>query len=225
MTSDTGRSEPTSPPGEPTTPARLRLAAAAAAGAVVGSLLGNVAAWETAVLVGWDVVAVIYAVWLWLDVRHMDAGRTASLAVREDPGRATADALVIGASVVSLLAIGLVILEAGSSGGAARRLLTGLSLVSVIVSWAVIHITYMVRYARQYYGDPVGGVDFNQQDPPRFLDFAYLAFTIGMTFQVSDTEFTDSRFRTMALGHSLLSYLFGAIILATMVNLVAGLGH
>jgi uncharacterized membrane protein len=72
---------------------------------------------------------------------------------------------------------------------------------------------------------PDGGVDFNQDDPPRFSDFAYLAFTIGMTYQVSDTELTTPATRGTALRHALLSYLFGAVILAATINLIAGLAR
>ena len=67
-------------------------------------------------------------------------------------------------------------------------------------------------------------MDFNQAAPPRYVDFAYLAFTIGMTFQVSDTDLQTPAIRATALRHALLSYLFGAVIVATTVNLVAGLG-
>ena len=44
-----------------------------------------------------------------------------------------------------------------------------------------------------------------------------------MTFQVSDTDLETKPIRATALRHSLLSYLFGAVVLATTVNLVAGL--
>ena len=54
-------------------------------------------------------------------------------------------------------------------------------------------------------------------------DFAYLALTIGMTFQVSDTNLQTKAIRRTALGHALLSYLFGALIIATTLNLIAGL--
>jgi len=75
-----------------------------------------------------------------------------------------------------------------------------------------------------YYTGPDGGVSFNQSEAPRYADFAYLAFTIGMTFQVSDTDLQTLAIRATVLRHALLSYLFGAVILATTVNLVAGLG-
>jgi len=74
----------------------------------------------------------------------------------------------------------------------------------------------------KYYPD--GGVNFNQDAPPRYLDFAYLAFTIGMTFQVSDTDLQTGSIRATALRRALLSYLFGAVILATTINLFSGLG-
>ena len=72
-------------------------------------------------------------------------------------------------------------------------------------------------------GGQGGGIDFNEDDPPAYADFAYLAFTLGMTFQVSDTDLQTKPIRATALRHGLLSYLFGAIILATTINLVAGL--
>lgn len=66
--------------------------------------------------------------------------------------------------------------------------------------------------------------NFNQNISPRYLDFAYLAFTLGMTFQVSDTDLETTAIRATALRHALLSYLFGAVILAATINLIAGLG-
>jgi uncharacterized membrane protein len=80
-----------------------------------------------------------------------------------------------------------------------------------------------LRYARLYYTGPDGGIDFNEDGRPQYSDFAYLAFTIGMTFQASDTDLTTKEIRATALPHALLAYLFGAIIIATTINLLAGL--
>jgi uncharacterized membrane protein len=44
-----------------------------------------------------------------------------------------------------------------------------------------------------------------------------------MTFQVSDTDITQQRMRRAVLRHALLSFLFGSVILAATVNVVAGL--
>jgi uncharacterized membrane protein len=82
----------------------------------------------------------------------------------------------------------------------------------------------MLRYALLYYAYPEGGIDFNQQERPSYRDFAYLALTVGMTFQVSDTDLQTSQIRATTLRHALLSFLFGAVILASAINLIAGLG-
>ena len=87
----------------------------------------------------------------------------------------------------------------------------------------MVHTVFTLRYARLYYTGTDGGVDFHQDDPPRDGDFAHLGFTIGMTFQVSDTDLTTTKVRVTALRHALLSYLFGAVILAATINLIAGL--
>ena len=60
---------------------------------------------------------------------------------------------------------------------------------------------------------------------PTYSDFAYLAFTIGMSFAVSDIEPTSSDTRRKALPHALLSYLFGTILIAVAINLVTNLGQ
>jgi uncharacterized membrane protein len=39
----------------------------------------------------------------------------------------------------------------------------------------------------------------------------------------SDSALVNKTFRSTALRHALLSYLFGVVIIATMINLVAGL--
>jgi uncharacterized membrane protein len=96
---------------------------------------------------------------------------------------------------------------------------------SVAAAWLMVHTIFTVRYALLYYTDSAGGINFNQSEPPAYADFAYVAFTIGMTYQVSDTDLKSRAIRRTALRHGLLSYLLGAVILAATVNLVAGLGR
>ena len=96
-------------------------------------------------------------------------------------------------------------------------------LLSVVLSWTVVHTVFMLRYARGYYSEPPGGIEFSESEPPTYLDFAYLSFTMGMNFQVSDTSITSKPIRRIALHHALLSYLFGAVLLAIIINVVATL--
>ena len=208
------------PPGAS---AMTRASVAAAAGVCAGALVSLPGSWQLGTLAGWDVAAGLYVVWTWATVWHRDPAATSRLALREDPGRAVADALLLVASVASVLAIGLVITAGRATGPGARDLHAGLAVASVALSWTVVQTVFTLRYARLYYSDPPGGIDFNQDTPPRFSDFAYLAFTVGMTFQVSDTQLRTSAFRAATLRQALLSYVLGAVILATAINLVAGL--
>jgi uncharacterized membrane protein len=113
--------------------------------------------------------------------------------------------------------------RAGGAHGGTKAYLLAIGLVSVVFSWFSVHTVFTLVYARLYYGDEPGGIEFNEPDRPDYLDFAYLAFTIGMTFQVSDTNLTTKTIRRTALRHALVSYLFGAVILALAINIVASL--
>ena len=84
---------------------------------------------------------------------------------------------------------------------------------------------FTLKYARLYYSCTPGGIDFNGSGLPDYPDFAYLAFTIGMTYQVSDTDLTNKAIRHTALRHSLMSYLLGTVIIAATINVAAGLAH
>jgi uncharacterized membrane protein len=172
-------------------------------------------------LLGWDTAAVLYAGWLALVVLRRDATQTARRATTTDPDRVVTDVALLTAAVASLVAVALVL--TGTEGGASELVGVGVGLLSVVLSWTMVHTVYTLRYAAIYYGDPVGGIDFNSSEPPSYRDFAYLSFTIGMTFQVSDTALHSTALRRTVLRHALLSYLFGTGVLATTVNLVASL--
>jgi uncharacterized membrane protein len=94
---------------------------------------------------------------------------------------------------------------------------------AVAAVWLVVHTVFTVRYARLHYLNGSSGIDFNQDEQPTHGDFAYLAFIIGMPYQVSDTDLKTRTIRGTALRQALLSFVLGAVILATTINLVAGL--
>lgn len=201
----------------------LRLAGSVAVGAAVAVVVALAGAARYAPALGWDVAAVTFLLWLWFTIWPMGADATAQWATREDPTRPLSDVLLLAAAVVSLGAVGFFLLQASSAKGSTQDLLAGVGVATVILSWLVVHSVFTLRYAMLYYTGKDGGVSFNQSASPRYSDFAYLAFTLGMTFQVSDTDLQTPTIRATALRHALLSYLFGAVILATTINLVAGL--
>jgi uncharacterized membrane protein len=192
-------------------------------GASVGVVVDRIVALPMALLSGWDITAISYLVWIWGTILRRDAEETARRSTTTDPDRTLTDLLLLSAAVSSLIAVGFVLLQTAQTKGAEELLRVGLSLASVVLSWAMVHTIFTLRYAHLYYAGPDGGIDFNEPDPPTYADFAYLAFTIGMTFQVSDTALKTKTIRRTALRHALLSYLFGTGILATTINLVASL--
>jgi uncharacterized membrane protein len=188
--------------------------------AVIASAAGH---GELAPLGAWDTTALIYVLWTWFSVWPMTPVATKSHAKQEAPGRTSTEILLIVASIASLVAVGFLIELASKNSGFIKGLDIFLGLASVVVSWSVVQTTYALKYARLFYGDPEGGIDFNDPEPPRYSDFAYLAFTLGMTFQVSDTALKTKELRATALKQSLLSYVFGTIIIATTINTIASL--
>jgi uncharacterized membrane protein len=205
-------------------PASAKLAAAGTIGLVGAAVVGIASSWKFAPLVGWDIAALAFMAATWPRLLSYRADVVKKHALREDPTRVITDIVLIGASLASLAAVGFVLLAAdgGSGSGILGRAVVG--FVSVVVSWLIIHTVYTLRYAELYYRQPEGGVEFPGTTAPTYSDFAYLAFTLGMTYQVSDTNLASRTFRATALRHALLSYLFGTIIIATTINLVAGLG-
>jgi uncharacterized membrane protein len=205
--------------------ARTRLLASFAVGLLVGVLAGVLGTWQVGLLLGWMAASTAFVVWMWSMMWPMDGDATAAHARREDAGRTTTDVVVVVAAIASLGAVALLLLGGASAAGAARNAHAALSVGAVGLAWWTVHTLFTARYARLYYSPPPGGVDFKEDAPPSYREFAYLAFTIGMTFQVSDTDLTSRELRANALRHALLSYLFGAVIIAMVINLVAGLSH
>jgi uncharacterized membrane protein len=208
-------------------PAVARLLVGAVVGGAVGLLTPTAWPWEARVLVGWVMFCLTVLLWLRTLLWSASPQRTQALALREDDTRALADGVTLAASLVSLVGVIFALHQAGVEKGLASVALTVLAVLTVSASWLLVHAEYALHYARLYYSDG-GGVTF-PQDPhggvqdPDYRDFAYLSFTIGMTFQVSDTDINTRAFRRLLLGHALLSYLFGAVIVAVTINGVAGL--
>ena len=131
--------------------------------------------------------ALVFVAWVWGSIAGADAGETGRRARAEDASRAAAEAVLLGAGAASLIAVGFTLAQASHTQAPDRGMLTALALASVALAWSAVHTVYALRYARLYYTPPDGGIDF-KGDRPDYLDFAYLALTIGMTFQVSDTD-------------------------------------
>ena len=203
-----------------------RLAVGAAVGIAAGLLTGVRLDWAAGLLAGWGAGAAVVVLWILLAVWHMDPEQTRTHATREDPGHRVARLIAIVGSVASLGAVALVLLQSGRVGRGEGFVLAAIAVLSVVASWALIQTDYMLRYARMYYaGESPGGISFNgDPDEPAYTDFAYFSVGLGMTYQVADTNVRTNAVRRVVIAQTLLAYLFGAVILATVINLVSNLG-
>ncbi len=202
--------------------ALIRVIVSGSVGVIVAGAFASVAPWQVSVLLAWDTAAVVFCAWVWLAVHGADAPTTQRIATREDDSRPAADLVLVAASVASLLGVGAVLLKAAGESGAVRALTTTEAVVTVALSWLAVHTVFALRYAHLYYLDG-GGIDFHSEQAPDYGDFAYVAFTLGMTYQVSDSDLTSKRIRTTALRHALVSYVLGIAVIAITINVVAGL--
>ena len=84
-----------------------------------------------------------------------------------------------------------------------------------------MNATFTLHYAHLDHREPGPDIDFGDTGKPDYRDLAYLAFTIGMTYQVSDTALKSKVMRRTVLWHALVAYIFGVVIVATVVNIVA----
>lgn len=206
--------------------ARLRLWIMVAVGIVAALLTGFFSSWWHAPAAGWGAAALLYDIWVLARILPMDAAQTKNHAREEDPRRSTRDFLILCANAAAIIAVIAVMVSGNQSKGAAKVTLALLAILVVAVSWLMLHTIFILRYAELYYSaNPAGGVEFNQEQPPKYTDFAYLGFTLGMTFQVSDTNLTTTQVRTEALKQGVLGYVFSTVILAATINLVIGLAN
>jgi uncharacterized membrane protein len=201
-----------------------RLLTVSVVGVVVGTIAAFLAPWQLTALAGWDAAAAVFVAWIWTSVGRFTPEETRILATREDTGRVATSILLLSASVASLVGTGFDLLKAEQAHTLGRVALTVAGMLTVGLSWAVVHTVFALRYAHEYYSPPVGGIDFKtDKELPDYLDFGYVAFTVGMTFQVSDTDIQARTTRRTVFRQALLAYLFGAVILAVVVNVIASL--
>lgn len=202
-------------------PAWLRLGVASVLGVAATALFWTSLGSAGAVAVGWIVLTLVFCLWTGAVILRFDPEQTREHATDEDPSHATVTGALILASLASVGGVGFLLSGTHPGSGAPIEAILGAAVV--VCSWLLVHALYTVHYARLYYAEPgTPGIDFNG-DQPDYHDFAYLAFTLGMTYQVSDTALQTRPIRRAVLRHALLSYLLGAVVLACTINLVVQL--
>ena len=203
-----------------------RIGVSVAAGAAVGALVWAVASPALAPLAAWNTAGVLALIWVWKICWRQDADGTQRLAREESSTRAT-DNAIVAAGFASIAAVVSALTQSRSqSGDPLSVALVVLGVLGTMVAWALVNTVYALKYARMYYLDHQnGGIDVKKDDDPTYSDFAYFAFTIGMSYTGPEIEPITTEVRRKALLHALLSYFYGTVLIAVAINLVTNLGQ
>jgi uncharacterized membrane protein len=172
-------------------------------------------------LIGFDIGAVVYFVLLLRIFVGANPATMRRQASQQDTGRWTT---LLSGVVLSAVVLGAVTTELNSSdkGGV---MAIAVAASTIVLAWTFMNTLFSLHYAHGYYGEfgePHKGLDFPGDEEPDYWDFAYFAFTIGMTFQVSDVQITTRYLRRVGLMHSAIAFFFNVFIIAISVNVAAG---
>jgi uncharacterized membrane protein len=184
----------------------------------------------TRTLVAWDAAIALFLALSFasmIDVEHEHIKRRA---IAHDEGRHFMLGLTLVAAIAS---IGAIIAELGGAKGQGpfeQAIRVGLTAGTIALSWAFVQTVFAIHYAHVYYtaeevegGAHKGGLDFPGDEPPDYWDFVYFAFTLGATSQTSDVSIASKELRRAVTVHGMIAFAFNTAILATMINLAAGL--
>lgn len=168
-------------------------------------------------LIGWDIFAACYLLLTFSMVFRGGVGHVHRNAAMQDDGRFL---ILMVTALGAFASIAAIVSELGSVHHGYRELT--LATTTIGLSWAVVHTTFALHYAHEYYrGVEPGGLTFPGDDAPDYWDFVYFSFVIGMTAQVSDVGVTDRIIRRTATAHGLVSFVYNTALLALMVNIAA----
>ena len=181
-------------------------------------------------LVAFDVGAIVYLAAIWTMMIRTDPSMIRQRAKIEDEGRIAVLISSLGVASAVLIAIAFELHGVKELSPAAAGLRLLLAAVTILMSWFFTNTLFAEHYAHEYYIDgecetsePARGLTFPGQDMPDYWDFLYFSFVLGMTFQVSDVQIYSHRLRRIALAHGILAFFFNVVILALIINIVAGM--
>jgi uncharacterized membrane protein len=101
-----------------------------------------------------------------------------------------------------------------------RSIVRGFAVVTVLLSWAILHLSYAERYARLHLNAEESPFSFPETPAPTLLEFVYFSFTVGTTFATSDVEVRTTRVRGIVLCHGLLTFVYNTAIISMVVGLL-----
>jgi uncharacterized membrane protein len=175
----------------------------------------------TGILAGWDSGVLLYLVLIFWIAAHSPIDLIRQRACVEDEGAMALLVLTMASALASLAAV---MSELGHAPSAYQ---VALGAVTILLSWAFMHVIFALHYAHEFYGeggyDGAGGLDFPGDEEPDYWDFLYYSLVVAMTAQVSDVQVTTKTMRRLTTLHGVVSFFFNVIVLALTVNIVSTL--
>lgn len=183
------------------------------------------------IIISWNSFSLFTIAISWITFFTTNSKELSIKAREQDESRSATFVIILVSVCISLFGT-LALIQSTNESTMSQSLHVVFSMVSVALSWFLLHTIYTLRYAHLYYSQSLSsakvhpsGFDFPESKSPDYLDFAYLSFVIGMTFQVSDVRVTSSTIRRFVLLHGLISFMFNTIIVALTINTIAGLSN
>jgi uncharacterized membrane protein len=177
----------------------------------------------TRLLVSWDGFVALYLALAFQMMSGSEVHQMRRRSRMQDEGQITILILTATAALASLAAIFALLSTSGGNTRTVADLL--LATLTIVLSWGFTHTMFALHYAHEYYDENDGrggGMEFPGEEPePDYWDFMYFSFTIGMCAQVSDVTISCKPIRRTAFGHSVISFIFNAALLALTVNIAA----
>lgn len=173
---------------------------------------------------GFDFAATAFLVSLWPLLRDDDPATMRRHAGENDANRLLILGITTVLTVVVMSALVAELPGARHGNGLAKVKLLG----TLALTWLFANVVYGLHYAHLYYSSDAngeahrGGLDFPGTPEPDYLDFAYFAFTLGMTFQTSDTGITSGAIRRIVTLHSFAAFVFNIGVIAFTINALGG---
>jgi uncharacterized membrane protein len=213
-------------------PAHTRLMIALIVSLIIFAISGRTSPAIQFILV-WSSFSFSSLVLFWITILKAGVHEVKNIARRQDSSRTIVFVFVLVSAIISLFAVIFLLKILPDRKVAGYWYHIGFSIISVVLSWTLIHTVFTFRYAHLFYTcrreekgiekEDEGGLQFPNEDSPDYLDFAYFSFVIGMTFQVSDVTITSRQIRHLALFHALISFVYNTVILALSVGILAAL--
>jgi uncharacterized membrane protein len=170
--------------------------------------------WGRAIMLAFDGAATVFLLSCLPFLAVHDADDLRAHAAANDANRPMLLA-VTAATMAAILAA--VAFEIAGSGPYTKPLI----VATLALAWLFSNSIYALHYAHLHYRrGSEGGLDFSGDTDPDYGDFLYFAYTLGMTFQTSDTSVTTPAMRRAVTLHCLAAFAFNIGIIAFTVNVL-----